>query len=143
MQSLPFSVSLAHNLPLSTQSTFSVCSLAKCLALLALQAPHTVTLPLWVHWQALWLKGEASGSVTEGHISTWAPYGTFSEACCTMFGGHGWLSRLSIRLTSGHDLMVHEFEALHWALCSQCVACFGSSVFLSLHLPHTLSLSKK
>ena len=64
------------------------------------------------------------------------------------WGAPGWLSRLSIRLGSGHDLTVREFE-LRIGLCADCLepaACFGFCVSLSLcsspACTPSLSLSK-
>ena len=58
-------------------------------------------------------------------------------------GAPGWLSQLSVRLHSGHDLAIREFEPRVglWADGSEPGACFRFCLPLSLPLPHSCSVS--
>ena len=79
----------------------------------------------------------------------WGPEMDHYDKNNTCDGVPGWLSQLNVwlRLCSGHDLAVHEFEP-HVGLCADSLepgACFGFCVSLSL-CPSpdcTLSVSQK
>ena len=49
----------------------------------------------------------------------------------------------TLGFVQGHDFMVHGFGTLRWALCWQCGACLGFSLFPTLSAPSLLSLSLK